>query len=205
MIALALDTALAACGAAVVDGDQVVAVSTAPAAGNAEAIHGHMEAALRAAGVGFGDVSRVIVTVGPGSFTGVRVGIAAAKGVALARGIPAVGVTTLDVLAARRPQPLLAALDARHGFVFAGAYGDDPHLAKWSVETARGWAQACDAAVVGDEGAVDALGLGTVVATQDFGAMAALGDGDPAERTLCAKYLARADARPQAHKSLARA
>lgn len=77
---------------------------------------------------GFSSIGRVAVTVGPGSFTGIRVGVAAARGIALARGIEAVGVSTLAAFAA----PLLAedsdgivaaAIDAKHGRVFFTAYG----------------------------------------------------------------------------------
>jgi tRNA threonylcarbamoyl adenosine modification protein YeaZ len=77
---------------------------------------------------GFASLERIAVTVGPGSFTGIRIGIAVARGIALARGIEAVGVSTLAAFAA----PLLfeeaegivaSAIDARHGHVFFTAYG----------------------------------------------------------------------------------
>jgi len=205
VIVLAVGTALADCGAAVVADGAVAGVSCAPALGDAEAIHDHVAAALGQAGLAFDDIARIAVTVGPGSFTGVRVGIAAAKGFSLALGVPAVGVSTLDVIAYERPRPLLAVLDARHGAVFAGRYGDCEQAGKCTAEAASSWAGACGAAVVGDAGGVAAVGRGTVVGTQDFVAMAALGAGDPAGRAPRAVYLAQADARPPLHKSLARA
>ncbi len=87
-------------------------------------------------------LSGVAVTVGPGSFTGLRVGLALAKGLALGRGLPVVGILTLDVLAAaqgRERWPLVAVLQAGRGRVFAASYRwqqrwqrhQDPCLTTW--------------------------------------------------------------------------
>jgi tRNA threonylcarbamoyladenosine biosynthesis protein TsaB len=76
-------------------------------------------------GLGPGDLQGFAVTLGPGSFTGVRVGISTVQGLALAAGRPAVGLPTLDVLAARvagAAPRLVAAVDAYRGEVFAGVY-----------------------------------------------------------------------------------
>jgi tRNA threonylcarbamoyladenosine biosynthesis protein TsaB len=80
------------------------------------------------AGLEFADLDRIAVTVGPGSFTGLRVGVAAARGIALAAGKPSVGLTTLAALAAPffdsdESRPLLAAIDARHSNVYMQLFG----------------------------------------------------------------------------------
>lgn len=88
-------------------------------------------ASMAEAGIGFGDLDLLAVTVGPGAFTGLRVGLAAARGMALATGLPCVGVGTLDAVAAAVPMNqrsgggLLVAIDSRRGDVFAGTFADD--------------------------------------------------------------------------------
>jgi tRNA threonylcarbamoyladenosine biosynthesis protein TsaB len=84
-----------------------------------------VEDALAAAGAGWDDVERVAVGVGPGSFTGLRLGIATARGLAQARDLPLVGVSSLAALAAGASADV-AVIDARRGEVFAlaeGAFG----------------------------------------------------------------------------------
>jgi tRNA threonylcarbamoyladenosine biosynthesis protein TsaB len=122
---LALDTALNACSVAVIDTatDETVALESVPMArGHAEALMPMVQRVLEASG-GLEKIERLAVTIGPGSFTGIRVGLAAARGLALATGLPLVGLPTLVVMAA----PLLSdddgcavatAIDARHGRVF---------------------------------------------------------------------------------------
>lgn len=68
--------------------------------GHAEALFPLIEAALAEAGAGHGDISRIGVCTGPGSFTGIRVGVAAARGLALGLGVPSVGISRLEALAA---------------------------------------------------------------------------------------------------------
>src|SRR6202049_2571874 len=99
---LAIDTALEACAAGVIEmPDRVLAQeSLAMARGHAEALMPLLARVMDQAGIGFDALDRIAVTVGPGSFTGLRVGIAAARGIALATGKPAVGVSTLAALAA---------------------------------------------------------------------------------------------------------
>ena len=100
MIVLAIDTALAACSAAIVrDGTAIASMSEPMARGHAERLAPLVDELMRRAGVAFDEVDRIAVTVGPGSFTGVRVGLSFARALALALGRPCVGVSTLEALA----------------------------------------------------------------------------------------------------------
>jgi tRNA threonylcarbamoyladenosine biosynthesis protein TsaB len=76
------------------------------------------------AGLAFDRVQRIAVTVGPGSFTGLRVGIAFAKGLALALDLPAVGIGTLEALAAEAEGLVFPAIDARRGQLYLQAFED---------------------------------------------------------------------------------
>ena len=103
MRVLAMDTALGACSAAVLDtvyGGIIAAVSQPMARGQAEALMPLVQRVMNDASLAFADIDRIAVTTGPGSFTGLRVGIAAARGIALAAGRPIVGLTTLAAYAA---------------------------------------------------------------------------------------------------------
>jgi tRNA threonylcarbamoyladenosine biosynthesis protein TsaB len=122
---LAIDTALAACSVAVFDSDadRILAVQSLPMTrGHAEALMPLVERVMADAGASFAEIERLAVTTGPGSFTGLRVGIAAARGIALASEKPAVGVTTLQAYAAphqaERRFPIIAAIDARNDQVY---------------------------------------------------------------------------------------
>ena len=98
---LALDTCLGASSVAILDGDRVLATRSEPMTrGHQERIGVVVREVAAEAGVGFPDLTRIAVTVGPGSFTGLRVGLAFAKGLATALSIPCVGVSTLEALAA---------------------------------------------------------------------------------------------------------
>jgi tRNA threonylcarbamoyladenosine biosynthesis protein TsaB len=211
MVVLALDTALHHAQAALVDtaSGAVLGASGAPAAGDAESIVAHADAALAAAGLSWADCRRIAVTVGPGSFTGVRVGIAYARGLAFALSVPAVGVSTLAVLARQAGVPVLAAVDARHGAVFAGLFPDGSGEAdltgRMPAGEALSLARQAGARIAGPPSAVAALGEGHTVARLDPCAIAAAGcAADPAVPPR-ALYLAPVDAAPQRHKAFARA
>jgi tRNA threonylcarbamoyladenosine biosynthesis protein TsaB len=78
---------------------------------------------IKASGIAFEALDRIAVTTGPGSFTGLRVGLAAARGIALAANKPVVGLTTLTAYAApvvsqNAEQPVISAIDARHDQVY---------------------------------------------------------------------------------------
>src|SRR3954447_18809203 len=126
MLILAIDTALDACAAGVLDTDAgklVAQQSESMKRGHAEALMPLIGRVIKASGLGFADLERIAVTTGPGSFTGLRVGISAARGIALAAGKPVVGVTTLAAYAAPvvnrgGEHPVISAIDARHDHVY---------------------------------------------------------------------------------------
>jgi tRNA threonylcarbamoyladenosine biosynthesis protein TsaB len=128
MLVLALDTAGPDCAVAVARGDAATANVLAQSSerigrSQAEGLMPMIEAALSEAGVVFEHLSRIAVTTGPGSFTGLRIGVATARGLALALDIPAVGVGSLQALAlplvrAARYGTVAAALDAKRSEVF---------------------------------------------------------------------------------------
>jgi tRNA threonylcarbamoyladenosine biosynthesis protein TsaB len=128
---LAIDTALEACSAAVLDttgGGIVAQESQAMMRGHAEALMPLVKRVMGASRLDFTELDRIAVTVGPGSFTGLRVGIAAARGIGLAAAKPVVGLTTLAAFAAPfiaedDSLPVVAAIDARHAHVYLQVYG----------------------------------------------------------------------------------
>ena len=127
---LIIDTALGACTAAVFDGARPLAVRSEPMdKGHQERLAPMAAEAMAEAGLAFGDLERIGVTVGPGSFTGLRVGLAFAQGLGQALDRPVVGVSTLDALAASVEAPAVAALiDARRERVYARFYRDGAGL-----------------------------------------------------------------------------
>ena len=125
-ILLALDTSTRATGLALYDGAQVLheSVWTSQDYHTVELAPAVAEA-LEKAGAGIDGVGALAVALGPGSFTGLRIGLALAKGLALARGLPLVGVPSLDVLATAQPlleTPLAAVLQAGRGRLAVGWY-----------------------------------------------------------------------------------
>ena len=125
MIVLALDTALEACSVAVGNGDRLLARRYEECGrAHAERLMPMIEAALGEASLDISVVTRIGVTVGPGSFTGLRTGLAAARGLALALSCPAIGITTCAALAAgvATGAPLAIAIDARRGEIYLAAY-----------------------------------------------------------------------------------
>ncbi|MDE2284517.1 MAG: tRNA (adenosine(37)-N6)-threonylcarbamoyltransferase complex dimerization subunit type 1 TsaB [Hyphomicrobiales bacterium] len=126
MRVIAIDTALAACSAAVLDtalGGIIASESLPMIRGHAEALMPLLRRVMAEAATSFADIDRIAVTTGPGSFTGLRVGIAAARGIALAAGTPIVGLSTLSAYAAPHMAaddrfPVVAAIDARHAHVY---------------------------------------------------------------------------------------
>lgn len=130
MRVLAIDTALEACAAAVLDTEhgKVASESLPMLRGHAEALMPLIDRVMRQADMAYSALDRIGVTTGPGSFTGLRVGISAARGIALAAGKPAIGLTTLAAFAAPRlaeddKTPVAVAIDARHQHVYLQVFG----------------------------------------------------------------------------------
>ena len=222
---LAIDTALDACAACIATdaSDDLLAEESMPLArGHAEALLPLIERVTARVEGGFSSLSRVAVTVGPGSYTGLRVGLSAARAVGLAAGIPVVGVTTLSALLA--PQLALdgealiaAAIDARHGAVYLQAMS----VAEGVVIPPRHVPLAEAVALLGRRrtiltgtgaaalaAAAQEAGLVEVAATgaPQIAWVASLGlVADPAQALPRPLYLRGPDARPQDHARIARA
>jgi tRNA threonylcarbamoyladenosine biosynthesis protein TsaB len=217
---LAIDTALESCSVAVLaDGAEPVIVSEVIGRGHAERLFGMVETAMRDAGLGFGDLDRIAVTVGPGSFTGLRVGIAAARGFALVLRCELVGIGTLDVHAwsareAAGPVAVLAVLDAHRDEIYGQRFRADgtsdgtPEVASADHFAAR--LQPGDS-LAGSGADLVAAKAGRPVAiihrlsAPDIRAVAALGrNATPDSAPPRPLYLRPPDAKPQAAKAVAR-
>ena len=133
VLLLAIDTSTTAITVGLHDGTSVVAeASTLDARAHAEHLAPNIRDALASAGAEPGDVTDVVVGIGPGPFTGLRVGIVTGRTFAFALGLPVRGLTSLDAIAHEawlggRRGDLLVATDARRKEVYAAAYvlGDD--------------------------------------------------------------------------------
>jgi tRNA threonylcarbamoyl adenosine modification protein YeaZ len=131
MRVLAIDTALSACAAAVLDTHHAAVTASETLSmvrGHAEAVMPLIARVMDQAGIDFAHLDRIAVTTGPGSFTGLRVGISAARGIALAAGKPAIGLSTLAGFAAPHiaesdSSAVVAAIDARHDHVYLQVFG----------------------------------------------------------------------------------
>ncbi|WP_306549020.1 tRNA (adenosine(37)-N6)-threonylcarbamoyltransferase complex dimerization subunit type 1 TsaB [Desulfobulbus sp.] len=130
VLILAIETATGCGGVSLtkggVDEGRVLAEYTLqPEITHSRRLLGSVGAMMEAAGVGWGDLDAVAVSLGPGSFTGLRIGMAAAKGIAMGASLPLLGVPTLDGLAAQATPtelPLCCLLDARKQQVYAAFY-----------------------------------------------------------------------------------
>jgi len=226
MILLAIDTALDACAAALARDDADAPIlareSETIGRGHAEKLMAVVDAALLRAGVALTEVDAFAVSIGPGSFTGIRVGVAAVRGFAVATGRPAIGVSSLEALAAEARatapgRPVLALLDARKDEVYAQPFAaDGSALAEPVViaparaaEIARrhgaglvGSGAALVAAfapecpVLGEQAFPDVVTLARL-------ALARLAEGET-PMAPAPLYVRPADAKPQAHARLAR-
>ncbi|WP_349369355.1 tRNA (adenosine(37)-N6)-threonylcarbamoyltransferase complex dimerization subunit type 1 TsaB [Salinarimonas sp.] len=223
---LAIDTALEACSACVLD-----AGASAPLAreslpmvrGHAEALLPQIERVMAGVPGGFASLDRVAVTIGPGSYTGLRVGISAARAIGLAAKAPVVGVSTLSALlaplvAAGERRMLAAAIDARHGGVYFQAVAPGGRTvvapAHMAVREAVRYLGSGAVVVSGSGGpivAAEALQKGVEVTLADaepapeIAWVARLGlAADPAGALPKPLYLRAPDARPQDAARIAR-
>ena len=127
---LAFDTALTACSAAVaVAGRSAASRNETLHRGHAERIVPMIQEVMAEAGIEFPALDLIAVTVGPGTFTGVRIGLAAARALALPGRTPVLGLGTLEAVAYANPGdgPLLVALDARRGEVYCQLFSAPDH------------------------------------------------------------------------------
>ncbi|BBD35805.1 tRNA threonylcarbamoyladenosine biosynthesis protein TsaB [Aminobacter sp. Y103A] len=218
MILLAIDCAASLCAASIYDitaGRELGRSVRDLGKGHAEHLMAVIDEALAQAGKTYADLGRIGVSIGPGSFTGVRVAVSAARGFSLALKIPAVGVTTLEALAAETraalgPCKVLAALDAGRAELHAAVYDENGQAvhepAVLTLDEAATIAAAETMALAGTAAQLIAgaatgmdITLGPVSATADIGTYARIaagkaGDGERPKPI----YLRAPDAKPQA-------
>lgn len=225
---LAFDTTMAACSAAVLreagGTAELFAAYERRERGHAEALLPMIEQVMAEAGLRYDDLGRIAVTLGPGTFTGVRVGVAAARGLLLATRAKAVGVDSLSVVAAAALEGLPAgadiiavAADARRGQVYFALFdgearplGDPQALAaadaagllpvSGRVVLAGSAARAVADAAAARNRSIDAMLEGL---QPDAAALARMAAGlKPQSGPLRPLYLRSPDARPQCDKAV---
>ena len=133
MLTLAFDTATAVATSALADGDEILGER----ASRAQTLLEDVDALLRQAGAHPSDVDRLAVGLGPGSFTGVRIGLAVARGLALSLDVPGAGVSTLAALAAGAPGAV-PVVDAKRREVFTLGGGEPRVLAPQELPLEEG-------------------------------------------------------------------
>ncbi|PST27077.1 tRNA (adenosine(37)-N6)-threonylcarbamoyltransferase complex dimerization subunit type 1 TsaB [Mesorhizobium plurifarium] len=218
MLVLAIDTSGSGCFAAVYDDRSGELLSCAGAdigRGHAERLMEFVDEALTASARELVEIDRIAVTTGPGSFTGIRVGVAAARGLALALGKPAVGVSTLRVVAEgtrlkQAGQPVLVVIDAKRDEFYLQAF-DASGSAQGEAEILS--AEEAHARFSGFAGIVCGSGARAVTGadgdrtdTIDMATLARLGAAaDPASARPKPLYLRGPDAKPQAGFAVTRA
>lgn len=218
MYLLAIDTAANLCAATVLDtetGEERGRAVLDLGKGHAEQLMGVIGSALGAAGLDFADLGAVAVATGPGSFTGIRVGVAAARGLALTLKIPAIGVTTLEAIAAETRdafpgRAVLAALDAGREEIHAALYDEKGAAMRepFVTDVAGAAAIATDKKAVLAGSAVAMIAAAAAPVLFDFGPSGATADIGVYARVAVAKgpsaerpkpvYLRGPDAKPQA-------
>jgi tRNA threonylcarbamoyladenosine biosynthesis protein TsaB len=129
MRVLALDTATEACSVALLSDGELVGVFEEVGRGHAERILGMVDAVLSEAGLVLAALDGIAASVGPGAFTGVRISVSVAQGLAFGAGLPVVAVSTLEALALKAmrggAERVMACLDARMGEIYWGCFTSD--------------------------------------------------------------------------------
>jgi tRNA threonylcarbamoyl adenosine modification protein YeaZ len=218
MILLAIDCSANLCAACVLDSATDSELGRAVldlGKGHAEHLMAVVGDALKGSGMGFPDLGAIAVSVGPGSFTGVRVGVSAARGFALALNIPAIGVTTLEAIAAEArdqfgARPVMSALAAGRDEIHAAVY-DEFGMMRYapSVTSLREAAllaaefspvlAGTAARSIADAAAPQGFDVGFSAATADIGVYARLAAlRGPSGENPKPLYLRAPDAKPQA-------
>jgi tRNA threonylcarbamoyladenosine biosynthesis protein TsaB len=225
---LAIDTCFGACSVALrlpaTNGDWVIREDYRElATGHAEVLMPMIEGLMTASDIAFTGLGKIAVTIGPGSFTGLRIGLSAARGFRAALGLPVVTLTSLMVMAyradtlfasgqfpvARAGTTLAVCVDARGGRIYAEAFGDD---VSEPVTTAR-LTTPTELAETLRKRRVIAVGSGAAMLADAIGGdavallpnlqpharqLAMLCDAAPLDRTLAPLYLRETDAKPMA-------
>lgn len=122
---LAFDTASAHCAACLITDDKVIVRVDQMAKGQAEHLMPMLEAVLAENGLTWADLDAIGVGTGPGNFTGIRISVSAARGLALGLKIPAVGVTHLEAQVYGLPRPVTAKVAAPREHVYVQTFADD--------------------------------------------------------------------------------
>jgi tRNA threonylcarbamoyladenosine biosynthesis protein TsaB len=129
MRVLAVDTATEACSVALLSGDELICRYAEGGLSHAQQVLGMVDAVLAEAEVSLSKLDGIAASIGPGAFTGVRISVAVAQGLAFGAGLRVVPVTTLEALAAQVTRRgsgwALACLDARMGEVYWGCFAAD--------------------------------------------------------------------------------
>ncbi|WP_114287526.1 tRNA (adenosine(37)-N6)-threonylcarbamoyltransferase complex dimerization subunit type 1 TsaB [Candidatus Halocynthiibacter alkanivorans] len=122
---LAFDTSAAHCAAALLSGDTILTSRREEMSrGQAERILPLCEEILTENKLSWADLAAIGVGIGPGNFTGIRISVAAARGLALGLGVPAIGVSTLAAQVLGAARPVISVVDARRGAVFCQKFDD---------------------------------------------------------------------------------
>lgn len=158
---LAFDTAVEGCSVAVLDtkSGQHWADRLVTDRRQAEVLVPMIEAVMKQAGLDFSHLDRIAVTIGPGSFTGVRIGLATARALSLASGKTLVGLSTLSVMAQTAPEgavPILALLDTKRDDFYGEVFSAD---GSQTIESVRIWTLD-EVAIAESEGKMRVLKVG---------------------------------------------
>ncbi len=201
-LVLGFDTSAAHCAAALVRGDRILAERFEPMTrGQAERLFPLLEELLKDAGADWAAIERIGVGIGPGNFTGTRIAVSAARGLAMSLGIPAIGVSGFEALALDLPRPVLACIDGRAGRSYLQLFritGADAAVT-WTGDPGDLPALPEGCRVVGhDAERIAALAATTATATTTAGTATAGTATAPAVATAPAIALIARDARPGA-------